>query len=265
MTAQNKRIVIKYGGNALADGTDGLTHFAADIASIISRGWQPVIVHGGGPQINAALDAQGIHSEFVQGLRVTSPAAMAVIARVLKGEVNVSIVAALRAAGVNAKGLSGNENQLLQAAALPAVSVDYGRVGNVVQVNTAPITEMLGAGITPVIAPIGVDEIGDALNVNADTGAGAVAGALGAACFFLLTNVPGVLDANKKRIPELSAERARAMVADGTISGGMIPKVETCLLAVAAGAGSAVILDGRVPHLLLQDLSGEHSAGTRVR
>jgi len=262
---RGKIIVVKYGGNALADGGNGAASFAADITTLIQAGIKPVIVHGGGPQIDAALKAEKIESEFVRGLRVTTAAAMAVIERVLCCDVNCEIVEALIHAGVKAKGISGKDDKLIEVEKLQSPDVDYGFVGEIKMINTDVLRQLLDIGVTPVIAPVGAGPDADSFNINADTAAGAIAGALSAHRFFLLTNVAGVLDDNKKLISELSADQARAMIADGTIAGGMIPKVETCLHALSEGAGAAVILDGRTAHSVLQELFTSTGCGTLLR
>ncbi len=264
-THRGKIIVVKYGGNALADGGNGAAAFAEDIAALVSAGIKPVVVHGGGPQIDAALKAADIHSEFVRGLRVTTADAIAVIEKVLCHDVNGEITHALRAAGVKAEGISGKTENLISVEKLQSSEADYGFVGEIKAIHADAVRRMIDAGVVPVIAPIGVGPEGESFNINADTAAGAIAGALAAYRFFLLTNVAGVLNADKNPISELSAAHARAMIADGTIAGGMIPKVETCLGAIAAGAGAAVILDGRVPHTVLLDLFTPNGAGTLVR
>jgi len=264
-THRGKIIVVKYGGNALADGENGAASFAADIAALIQSGIKPVVVHGGGPQIDAALKTEKIASEFVRGLRVTTAAAMAVIEKVLYGDVNSEIVEALIQAGVKAKGISGKDDKLIEVEKLQSPDVDYGFVGEIKMINTDVLRQLLETGVTPVIAPVGAGPDADSFNINADTAAGAIAGALSAHRFFLLTNVAGVLDGNKRLISELSADQARAMIADGTIAGGMIPKVETCLHALSAGAGAAVILDGRTAHSVLQELFTSTGCGTLLR
>jgi len=262
---RGKVIVVKYGGNALADGGNGAASFAADIAALVQADIKPVIVHGGGPQIDAALKAEKIESEFVRGLRVTTAAAMAVIEKVLCGDVNGEIATALRLAGVKAEEISGKTENLIQVKKLQSRNADYGYVGEIQHVNADVLRRIIEVGQVPVIAPVGIGPGGASFNINADTAAGAIAGALNAHRFFLLTNVAGVLGADKKLISELSAAVARAMMADGTIAGGMIPKVETCLHALAAGAGAAVILDGRTAHNILLDLFTPNGSGTLVR
>jgi acetylglutamate kinase len=267
-THQGKIIVIKYGGNAMGGGdenSNALEHFARDIAILIQHGVKPVIVHGGGPQIDAQLKRLGIQSEFVRGLRITTAEAIGVIEMVLSGSVNPEIVTALELAGVMAVGISGKDGNLIMADKLKSDDADYGFVGNITQVNSDVLVRMIDAGITPVIAPIGIGTDGQSYNINADTAAGAIAGALRAHRFFLLTNVTNVLDADKNPMTELTAATAEQMIADGIIAGGMIPKVETCLAAIHAGAGTAVILDGRVPHNVLIDLYTDTGAGTLVR
>ena len=260
-----KIIVVKYGGNALADGADGAANFATDIALLVQAGIRPVIVHGGGPQIDAALKAHNVPSEFVRGLRVTTAAAMAIVEKVLSGDINAKIVDALQQAGVKTQGISGKDENLIQVEKLQSPDADYGFVGEIKTIHADILRRLIDADTTPVVTPIGAGSSGESYNINADTAAGAIAGALNAHRFFLLTNVAGVLDSDKNLIPELTAEAARTMIADGTIAGGMIPKVETCLDALGAGAGAAVILDGRTPHGMLLDLFTPQGCGTLVR
>ncbi len=223
----------------------------------------PIVVHGGGPQINRMLDRLGIKSRFVNGLRVTDAETMEVVEMVLAGTINKQLVAAINAAGGCAIGLSGKDGNLIRAEQVIR-NGDIGFVGEPTEIAQGVIAGFEKAGMIPVIAPIGVGSAGETYNINSDTVAGAVAAAAKAARFLLLTDVPGVLDANKKLIPELSAAEARRMIADGTISGGMIPKVETCLDAVDKGVEAAVILDGRVPHAMLLELFTA-GAGTLIR
>ena len=262
---QGKIIVIKYGGNAIADDPGMGRRFAGDIALLAKHGMRPVIVHGGGPQINEMLARLNITSEFVRGLRVTSAEAIEVIEMVLCGKVAPDIISDLaQEPGILATGVSGKDSRLIECKKMGG-DVDYGYVGEITRVNPDILHKLLNAGIIPVIAPIGIGADGESYNINADTAAGAIAGALNAHRFLLLTNVAGVLDANKNLIPELTADRARALIADGTIAGGMIPKVETCLLAVDGGSGGAVITDGTVPHAILTELFTNQGAGTLVQ
>lgn len=262
---QGKIIVIKYGGNALSENDTGAARFAEDIVLLTKHGMKPVVVHGGGPQIDQMLSRLNIASEFVRGLRMTSAAAMEVIEMVLCGKVNPEIVSALQQTGATAIGLSGKDGNLIVCKPLKSDETDYGFVGEIQRVNVEILHKLLDAGIVPVIAPIGTGARGESYNINADTAAGAIAGALSADRFFLLTNVPGVLDGDKKLVGELPTATAHAMIADGTIAGGMIPKVETCLAAVAGGANGAVIMDGRMPHTILLELFTTEGSGTLVR
>ena len=257
-----RTILVKYGGHAMADGGDSDT-FAHDIVLLKQVGTNPIVVHGGGPQIGQMLQRLGIKSQFVDGLRVTDAATMEVVEMVLAGTINKQIVAAINAAGGCAVGLSGKDGGLIRARKLRR-DADLGFVGEPERIDERVLATFRQSDIIPVIAPIGVGADGATYNINADTVAGAVAAALQASRFLLLTDVPGVLDANKRLIPELSAADARRLIADGTISGGMIPKVETCLGAVEGGVDAAVIVDGRVPHAILLELFTE-GAGTLIR
>lgn len=256
-------VVAKYGGNAM-ETPAAAVQFAEDIALLVQHGVKPVIVHGGGPQIDQMLARLNITSEFVRGLRVTSAEAIEVIEMVLCGKVSQEIVSALSQVNIMATAVSGKDSNLIQCEKLQS-DHDYGFVGEIKKVNPEILHHFLDAGIVPVIAPIGIGSRGESYNINADTAAGAIAGALHAHRFLLLTNVAGVLDADKNLIPELTPSRAKAMIADGTIAGGMIPKVETCLLAVEGGSDGAVILDGRAPHAVLVELFTNEGSGTLVR
>ncbi len=267
-------IVVKYGGHAMGDPALSEA-FGHDIALLKLVGVNPVVVHGGGPQINAMLDRLDIKSSFVDGLRITDAAMVDVIEMVLSGSVNKQVAALINRAGALAVGISGKDGNLLRARRLTRTVrdpdsriervLDLGFVGEPERVDTRVLYALSGSGVIPVIAPVGIGEDGQTYNINADTAAGAVAGALSATRLLMLTDVPGVLDANKRLIPELTAGQARAGIADGTISGGMIPKVETCLDAVAQGARAAVILDGRVPHACLLELFTSAGPGTLIR
>lgn len=256
-------IVLKYGGNAMETPAAAM-QFAEDIALMVKHGVKPVVVHGGGPQIDQMLSRLGIHSEFVRGMRVTSAEAIEIIEMVLCGKVAPEIISALSQADVMATGVSGKDSNLIQCEKLKS-DHDYGFVGEIKKVNPDILHHLLNAGIVPVIAPIGIGARGESYNINADIAAGAIAGALHAHRFLLLTNVAGVLDGDKKLIPELTPKCAREMIQDGTIAGGMIPKVETCLLAVESGSDGAVILDGRTPHAALVELFTDEGSGTLVR
>jgi len=267
-------IVVKYGGNAM--GKDHLSSaFGRDIALLKLVGINPIVVHGGGPQISAMLKRLNIESRFVDGLRVTDQAAIDVIEMVLSGSVNKQVANLINRAGALAVGISGKDGGLLQARKLLHTSrdarsgaeapQDLGFVGEPVKIDPRVLFSLLGSGLTPVIAPVGVGENGETYNINADTAAGAIAGSVNASRLLMLTDVAGVLDENGKLIPELTADEARRRIADGSISGGMIPKVETCLAAVKAGASAAVILDGRVPHACLLELFTHKGSGTLIR
>ncbi|HTZ34864.1 MAG TPA: acetylglutamate kinase [Stellaceae bacterium] len=253
-------VVVKYGGHAMGKGGET---FASDIVLLHRLGMHPIVVHGGGPQINGMLDRLGIKSNFVNGLRVTDAETMQVVEMVLVGTINSHIVTSINSAGGRSIGLTGGDCNFLLARKLTR-NGELGFVGEPARVDVGVLDGFRAARMIPVIAPIGVGESGESYNINADTVAGAVAAAVKAARFLLLTDVPGVLDAGKRLIPELSAADARRLVADGTISGGMIPKVETCLDAVAGGAEAAVIVDGRVPHAILLELFTA-GAGTLIR
>jgi acetylglutamate kinase len=255
-----KTVVVKYGGHAM--GAGGET-FAQDVVLLSELGMSPIVVHGGGPQINRMLDRLGIKSNFVNGLRVTDADTMEVVEMVLVGTINSHLVTSINAAGGCAIGLTGGDGNFLRARKSTR-NGELGFVGEPDRVDVGVLDGFRTAKMIPVIAPVGAGENGESFNINADTVAGAVAAAVKAARFLLLTDVPGVLDGDKKLISELSAADARRLIADGTISGGMIPKVETCLDAVSGGAEAAVILDGRVPHALLLELFTA-GAGTLIR
>ncbi len=258
-----KTIVVKYGGNAMAGG-DAARDFAQDIVLMKQTGIDPVVVHGGGPQIGAMLKKLQIESQFINGLRVTDAAAIDVVEMVLSGSINKQIVSGINAAGGRAIGISGKDGNLVVARKLVKDGVDLGFVGEPDTVNPGVLRTIMASEIVPVIAPIGIGREGETYNINADTVAGAVAGAMKAERLILLTDVEGVLDRERKLIPKLSVAEARALIKDGTISGGMIPKIETAIDAVEAGVLAAVILDGRIPHVLLLELFTEHGAGTLI-
>lgn len=268
-----KTVVVKYGGNAM--GEEGVAeHFAQDIVLMRQTGIDPVVVHGGGPQIGAMLKRLEIKSSFIDGLRVTDQAAIDVVEMVLTGTINKQIVTAINSAGGRAVGVSGKDGQLIVAKKLSRTrknpetgtmeTLDLGFVGEPDKVNIEVLQSIVRSDMIAVIAPIGIGEKGETYNINADTVAGAVAGALNADRMLLLTDVPGVMDRNGNLIERLTTTEARALIADGTISGGMIPKVETCIDAVERGVTAAVILDGRIQHVLLIELFTEHGAGTMI-
>jgi acetylglutamate kinase len=265
--------VIKYGGHAM--GSAALAEaFARDVVLLKQVGINPVVVHGGGPQIKAMLDRLKIKSEFVEGLRVTDSATVEIVEMVLAGSINKQIVAAIHAAGGHAVGLSGKDAQLIEAAKLtrsrrdPGSNIeqvlDLGFVGQPVRIRTDVLEVFARTEIVPVIAPIGAGTDGHTYNINADTAAGAIAAALRARKLVLLTDVPGVLDGEGRLISELAAGRARSLIADGTVKGGMIPKLETALAALEGGVGAVHILDGRITHVLLLETFTEAGIGTKI-
>ena len=268
-----KTIVVKYGGNAMT-GDGGTDDFSQDIVLMKQTGIDPVVVHGGGPQIGAMLKKMNIKSTFVDGLRVTDAAVVEIVEMVLSGSINKQIVSAINAAGSRAVGLSGKDGNLVVARKVALTktnpetgqkeAVDLGFVGEPEKINPEVLHTMMKSEIIPVIAPIGIGTKGETFNINADTVAGAVAGRLNAERLVLLTDVEGVLDKDKKLVPKLTVREARALIDDGTISGGMIPKIQTAIDAVEAGVKAAVILDGRIPHVLLLELFTEHGAGTLI-
>ena len=259
-----RTVVVKYGGHAMEDSAGGQS-FAHDVVLLKQVGIHPVVVHGGGPQIGEMLRRLGIESRFVDGLRVTDAATMEIVEMVLAGTINKSIVAAVNSAGGRAVGLCGKDGGLIRAKKLLRDGVDLGFVGEPEAIDGRILDTFKASDIVPVIAPVGVGAAGETYNINSDTVAGAIAAALKATRLLLLTDVAGVLDAEKRLIPELSAAAARRMIAEGTIYGGMIPKVETCLEAVEGGVEAAVIVDGRVPHAILLELFSEGGAGTLIR
>ncbi|MDD2878138.1 MAG: acetylglutamate kinase [Acidiphilium sp.] len=266
-------IVVKYGGHAM--GEDVLAdEFGRDIALLKQVGINPVVVHGGGPQINAMLNRLAIQSTFVDGLRVTDAAMVEVVEMVLAGTVNKMVAGLINRAGALAVGICGKDGGLIRARKLTRTkrdpygaienALDFGFVGEPEHVDVRVIHALTGAGLIPVIAPVGVGEDGATYNINADTVAGAIAGALGADRLLMLTDVPGVLDREGKLMPDLTVADIDAMQADGTISGGMIPKVETCIDAIRQGVKGATILDGRVHHACLLELFTEGGIGTLI-
>ena len=267
--------VIKYGGHAMGN-PELARRFARDVVLLKQVGINPVVVHGGGPQIGAMLERLKIQSEFVDGLRITDEATVGVVEMVLAGSINKQIVGEINAAGGVGVGLSGKDGGLIQAERLRRTKrdpdsniervLDLGLVGEPKRIDPLVLNVLRDSDdIIPVVAPIGAGPDGETLNINADTAAGAIAGALAARRLLMLTDVAGVLDPDGKLIPELSADEARRLVAEGTVSGGMIPKIETCLDAVERGAEGAVIIDGRVPHALLVEIFTGQGAGTLIR
>jgi acetylglutamate kinase len=263
-----KTFVIKYGGHAMVDA-ELADVFARDIVLLKQVGINPIVVHGGGPQIGQMLERLQIKSAFIDGLRVTDAATVEVVEMVLAGTINKQIVSAINAAGGSAVGLSGKDANLIRASRLQTSkngqAVDLGFVGAPQQINAEALRALEVAGMIPVIAPIGVGDAGETYNVNADTAAGAVAAAVKATRLLMLTDVAGVLDKSGTLLETLSIDQVRAFMADGTIYGGMIPKLETCLDAVENGVEAAVILDGRVPHALLLETFTAHGVGTIIR
>ena len=268
-----RTIVVKYGGHAM--GEERLADlFAADVVLLKQIGMNPIVVHGGGPQIGQMLERLKIKSSFIDGLRVTDRETVEIVEMVLSGSINKQLVSAVNNAGGFAIGLSGKDANLIRAKKLERARresdshiekvLDLGFVGEPQSINTDVLALFERSAIIPVIAPIGVGGAGETYNINADTVAGAVAAAVKATRLLLLTDVKGVLDKQKHLLHELTLAEVHALIADGTIQGGMIPKVETCLEAVEGGVEAAVILDGRVPHAILLELFAE-GAGTLIR
>lgn len=265
--------VVKYGGHAMGD-PELARDFAEDVVLLQAVGINPIVVHGGGPQIGAMLKRLGVESQFVGGLRVTDAATAEVAEMVLAGKINKEIVSWIADAGGRAVGISGKDAQLVVAQQVRRTQpdpnsgierhVDLGFVGEPVAVDPTILSTLAAQGFIPVVAPVALGKDGATYNINADTMAGAIAGACGAARFFLLTDVAGVLDKSGELLTDLDPARIAALKADGTISGGMIPKVETCVAAVEAGVDAAVILDGRVPHAMLLEIFTRRGAGTLV-
>ncbi|MBX3512115.1 MAG: acetylglutamate kinase [Xanthobacteraceae bacterium] len=267
-------VVVKYGGHAMGD-EHLAREFARDIVLLEQTAINPVVVHGGGPQIGQMLDKLGIKSEFKDGLRVTDQKTVEVVEMVLAGSINKQIVGFINEAGGRAVGLCGKDGNMVKAKKVTRTTrdkdsniekaIDLGFVGEPADVDTTVLEQILGRELVPVLAPVAAGVNGGTFNVNADTFAGAIAGALNAKRLLLLTDVPGVLDKSKKLIPELSLKDARKLIADGTISGGMIPKVETCIDALERGVEGVVILDGKVQHAVLLELLTDHGAGTLIK
>jgi len=265
--------VVKYGGHAMGD-PEAARDFAEDVVLLKAVGINPVVVHGGGPQIGAMLKKLGVESRFVDGLRVTDKATAEVAEMVLSGAINKELVGWISAAGGKALGISGKDGGLVTASKVQRTTrdpgsqieqvVDLGFVGEPQEIDTTIIKTASAAGMIPVIAPIAPGKDGETYNINADTMAGAIAAALGAARLFLLTDVPGVLDKQGKLLTDLTPADISALQQDGTISGGMIPKLDTCVHAVEAGCEAAVVLDGRVPHAMLLEVFTVRGAGTLI-
>jgi acetylglutamate kinase len=266
-------VVVKYGGHAMGDN-GAERDFARDVVLLEQSGVNPVVVHGGGPQIGIMLEKLGIKTEFAGGLRITDRATIEIVEMVLAGSINKQIVGAINAEGGHAIGLCGKDGNMVIASKMPPAMVatgpgreekiDFGFVGEPAKVDTTVLDQVLGRDLIPVLAPVAQGFDGETYNVNADTFAGAIAGALKAKRLLLLTDVPGVLDKDKNLIKALRIEEIRGLIADGTITGGMIPKVETCIYALEQGVEGVVILDGKTPHAVLVELLTDHGAGTLI-
>ncbi|MBC2776162.1 acetylglutamate kinase [Parasphingopyxis marina] len=269
-----KTFVVKYGGHAMGDAK-AARDFAEDVVLLKAVGINPVVVHGGGPQIGAMLEKLGVESEFVDGLRVTDAETAKVAEMVLSGAINKELVSWIGQAGGRAIGISGKDGGFVRATKVERTvrdpesnierAVDLGFVGEPAAVDRTVLDTISDAGMIPVIAPIGIDGEGHTYNINADTMAGAVASAMNAARLFLLTDVAGVLDKEGALLTDLSPDTIGTLTSDGTVSGGMIPKLETCVKAVENGVEAAVILDGRIPHAMLLEVFTRQGAGTMVR
>ena len=269
-----RTFVVKYGGHAMGD-EQAAREFASDIVLLKAVGINPVVVHGGGPQIGAMLKKLGVESTFVDGLRVTDKATAEIAEMVLSGAINKQLVGWIARAGGKAIGLSGKDGNLVTATKLERTAkdpdsnieqaLDLGFVGEPTHVDTAVIDTAIAAGMIPIVAPIGSGMDGHTYNINADTMAGALAAALGAARLFLLTDVAGVLDKQGELLTDLDPADIARLREDGTIGGGMIPKLETCVHAVEGGCDAAVVLDGRVAHAMLLEFFTEQGAGTLIR
>lgn len=255
-------VVVKFGGNAMGD-EDAMAEFARDIVLMRQVGLNPIVVHGGGPMINSMLDRLGIKSEFVRGKRVTDKATIEVVEMVLTGLVNKRIVQAIMDEGGRAVGLSGKDDDMMVC---EADDPELGFVGRPIEMNVQVLRDLFSAGIIPVVAPVATGmNANETFNVNGDTAAGAIAGALKADRLLLLTDVSGVKDETGNVVTELTPDQVRAMMASGVIAGGMIPKTETALEALEKGVRAVVILDGRVPNACLLELFTEHGAGSMIR
>ncbi len=266
--------VIKYGGHTMGDAALG-ERFARDVVLMKQIGINPIVVHGGGPQIGDMLRRLGIESDFIDGLRVTDRHTVEVVEMVLSGTINKHIVTTINAAGGTAVGISGKDGGLIEARKLERTRrdpdsniekvLDLGFVGEPVRIRPELLVSFAGINVVPVIAPIGIGAGGETYNINADSVAGAVAGAVRAKKLLMLTDVAGVLDKAGELVSSLSAEAAQALIDDGTVSGGMIPKIETCIAAVREGTDAAHILDGRIAHVLLLEVFTERGVGTMIR
>ena len=264
-------IIVKYGGHAMGD-EETARNFARDMVLLEQSGVKPVVVHGGGPQIGSMLEKLGIKSRFAAGLRITDRATMEIVEMVLAGSINKQIVGTINAQGGRAIGLCGKDGNMVIARKVSRAGaggdvgdlVDLGFVGEPDKVDTTVLEQVLGRKLIPVLAPVAQGVDAETYNVNADTFAGAIAGALRAKRLLLLTDVPGVLDKNKTLIKHLRLDYIRGLIADGTITGGMIPKVETCIYAIEEGVEGVVILDGKIPHAVLIELLTDYGAGTLI-
>ncbi len=264
-------IVVKYGGHAMGD-EETARNFARDMVLLEQSGVNPVVVHGGGPQIGSMLEKLGIKSRFSAGLRITDKATVEIVEMVLAGSINKQIVGTINAQGGRAIGLCGKDGNMVVARKVSRAGgggdvedvVDLGFVGELDKVDTTVLEQVLGRELIPVLAPVAQGVDGETYNVNADTFAGAIAGALRAKRLLFLTDVPGVLDKDKNLIKHLKLDDIRGLIADGTITGGMIPKVETCIYAIERGVEGVVILDGKIPHAVLIELLTDYGAGTLI-
>lgn len=260
-----KTIVVKYGGNAMKDDTM-IASFARDIALMKAVGMNPVVVHGGGPQIGSHLERLGKKSEFIEGMRVTDDETMDVVEMMLGGLVNKAVVSALNQQGGRAVGLTGKDDMLIRARKMRLKSgQDIGQVGEVEKIDPRIINHLESGGFIPVIAPIGVGDQGEAYNINADVAAGKIAAVLQAEKIIFLTNAPGVLDKQDRILTGLTVPQVEDLIADGTIHGGMVPKVRYALDAVNSGVKSAHIIDGRLEHSVLLELFTDAGIGTLIR
>lgn len=269
-----RTFVVKYGGHAMGDPSLA-AQFAHDIVLLKRIGINPIVVHGGGPQIGDMLERLKIKSDFVDGLRVTDRATVEIVEMVLSGSINKQIVTAINRAGGVAVGLSGKDGDLVRARKLRQIDrrsdsniekvLDLGFVGEPVAINAQVLETLERSSIVPVVAPIGAGEDGTTYNINADTVAGAIAAAMGAARLFMLTDIEAVLGPDGEPIGEMTAGEARAAIDGGVITGGMIPKIETCLHAVENSVEAAIILDGRMPHAILLEMFTERGVGTLIR
>ncbi len=268
---QGKTMVIKYGGNAMTDPALQAA-FAQDVVLLKLVGIHPVVVHGGGPQIEGLLKRLGKKGEFIQGMRVTDPETMEVVEWVLGGEVQQDLVGLINQAGGKAVGLTGRDGGMIRAKKLklldttdPRIEHDVGQVGDIVSVDVSVVTSLQNAGFIPVVSPIGFGADNESYNINADVVAAALATVLQAEKLLMLTNISGVLDQQGSLLTELTAQRIEALFADGTLSGGMLPKIAGALAAAKSGVNAVHIIDGRVPHVLLLEMLTDQTFGTMIR